>query len=48
MLDQMLDAADAPEDWSGAVDVEAEDLERHFEDSVRAGWSVGHDRSMRR
>ena len=28
LLDELIDAADAPEDWSGAVDVEAEDLDR--------------------
>src|SRR6266849_3254277 len=32
LLDELIDAADAPEDWSGAVDVEAEDLDREFED----------------
>lgn len=48
LLDHMLDAADAPEDWSGAVDVEAEDLDREFEDNVRTAWSVPQDRSLRR
>ena len=48
LFDRMLDAADAPEDWSGAVDVEAEDLDREFEDIMRTGWSIPEDRSMRR
>jgi hypothetical protein len=48
LLDRMLDAADAPEDWSGAVDVEIEDLNREFEDTGRTAWSSPEDRSMRR
>lgn len=48
LFDRMLDAADAPEDWSGAVDVESEDLGREFEDNMRTGWSNPEDRSMRR
>ncbi len=46
LLDRMLDAADAPEDWSGAVDVESEDLHREFEDTGRTVWSSPEDRSM--
>jgi hypothetical protein len=48
LLDELIDAADAPEDWSGAVDVEAEDLDREFEDNTRTAWSNHHDRSLRR
>jgi hypothetical protein len=48
VLDQILDAADAPEDWSGAVDVESEDLNREFEDYARSSWSSPNDRSLRR
>jgi hypothetical protein len=48
LLDELIDAADAPEDWSGAVDVETEDLDREFEDNARTLWSTAHDRSMRR
>jgi len=48
LFDRMLDAADAPEDWSGAVDVEMEDLDRGFEDTQRTGWSLPEDRMMRR
>src|ERR1700743_2654073 len=44
----LLEAADAPEDWSGAVDVEVEDLDRDFEDLARAPWSRHQDRSLRR
>ena len=39
LLDELIDVADAPEDWSGAVDVEAEDLDREFEDNARTAWS---------
>jgi hypothetical protein len=46
--DEMLEAADAPEDWSGAIDVESEDLDREFEDTARPPWSRHADRSMRR
>jgi hypothetical protein len=48
LRDRMLDAADAPEDWSGAVDVEVEDLNREFEDSLRTSWSNPGDRSIGR
>jgi hypothetical protein len=48
LRDELLEAADAPEDWSGAVDVEAEDLDREFEDTARPQWSLHTDRSMRR
>ena len=48
LFDRMLDAAEAPEDWSGAIDVESLDLERDFEDSVRTPWSLPEDRSLRR
>jgi hypothetical protein len=44
----MLDMADAPEDWSGAIDVESEDLDRDFEDTSRTAWSTPEDRSLRR
>jgi len=48
LLDELIDAADAPEDWSGAIDMEAEDLDREFEDNVRSPWSQHQDRSLRR
>ena len=48
LLDELIDAADAPEDWSGAVDMEAEDLDREFEDNVCSAWSSPQDRSLRR
>jgi hypothetical protein len=48
LLDELIDAADAPEDWSGAVDVESEDLDREFEDTARAHWTSPSDRSLRR
>jgi hypothetical protein len=48
LRDELLEAADAPEDWSGAVDVETEDLDREFEDTARPPWSRHADRSLRR
>ncbi len=48
LFDRMLDAADAPEDWSGAVDMEAADMDRAFEDTQRTNWSSPDDRSLRR
>ncbi len=48
LLDNLIDAADAPEDWSGAVDVEAEDLDREFEDNPKIAWASPNDRSLRR
>jgi hypothetical protein len=48
LLDRMLDVADAPEDWSGAVDVESADLDRDFEDNARMPWSTPENRSLRR
>ncbi len=48
LLDRTLDGADAPEDWTGAVDVEVEDLGREFEDNARMAWSIPEGRSMRR
>ena len=48
LLDELIDAADAPEDWSGAIDMESEDLDREFEDNARSAWSNPKDRSLRR
>ena len=48
LLDEAIDVADAPEDWSGAVDVEAEYLDRDFEDNARPAWARTQDRSLRR
>jgi hypothetical protein len=39
LREEMIEAADAPEDWTGAVDVEAGDLDREFEDVARPAWS---------
>jgi len=39
--DGALESAQAPEDWSGSVDVEGSDEERH------GGESLGEDRDMR-
>jgi hypothetical protein len=47
-MDDLIDAADAPEDWSGSVDIEAEDLGREPEDNAQPGWTNPHDRLARR
>jgi hypothetical protein len=43
-----LDTVDAPEDWSGSVDVEPDDLGREFEDGALATWTNAHEQSLRR
>jgi hypothetical protein len=45
LLDDALEAADAPEDWSGSVDVDTEDLGREFEDNAQAPWSAPEQRA---
>ena len=35
----LLEAADAPEDWSGSVDMDREGLDLASEDMVRPTWS---------
>ena len=39
LLDADIEMADAPEDWSGSVDVGSEDLDREPEDQGRPRWS---------
>lgn len=48
LLDDVIDAAGAPEDWSGSVDMESEDLGREPEDYPQLGWASHNDRSLRR
>lgn len=48
LMDELIDVADAPEDWSGAIDVEAEDLDRDLDDAARPMWSRSHDGALRR
>ena len=38
LLDGAIELADAPEDWSGSVDVVSEDLDRSPEDHVTKDW----------
>jgi len=47
LLDGLIDMADAPEDWSGAIDVEAEDL-GDLEDTAQPTWSRSSDGALRR
>ena len=44
LKDESIEAADAPEDWSGSVDVDSEDLGREFEDNVQPQWSSDRGR----
>src|ERR1700760_3656746 len=48
LREELTEAADAADDWSGAVDVGSEDLDREAEDIVRPTWSRSEDRSLRR
>src|SRR3984893_3069762 len=48
LLDALIYSTNATEDWSGAVEEEAEVLDREFEDNARALWSTPNDRSLRR
>jgi hypothetical protein len=48
LIEGSIDNADAPEDWSGAIDVEIEDLDRDSEDAIRPAWSRSPDGSLRR
>ena len=44
LKDESIEAADAPEDWSGSVDVDSEDLGREFEDNAQPPWSADTSR----
>ena len=35
-----IEVADAPEDWSGSVDIGSEDLDRQPEDNARPEWAT--------
>ncbi len=48
LLDGQIDDAEAPEDWSGSVDIGAEDLDREIEDIVQPPWSGPAERALRR
>jgi hypothetical protein len=39
LKDDLIATANAPEDWSGSLDVEPEDLDREFEDFIQPAWS---------
>lgn len=45
LVDETIEAADAPEDWSGSVDVDSEDLDREFEDNAQPPWSSPEHRA---
>jgi hypothetical protein len=40
LLDGDIEVADAPEDWTGSVDIGSEDLDRQPEDNTRADWAM--------
>jgi hypothetical protein len=44
LMENAIEAADAPEDWSGSVDVDTEDLGREFEDTAQPQWSKDSSR----
>ena len=48
LRDEHLENADAPEDWSGAVDVESENRGLAAEDIPRLNWGELPERSLRR
>lgn len=37
-----LEVADAPEDWTGSVDIDSEGLDLQPEDHARANWTEHH------
>lgn len=39
LADDDLEVADAPEDWTGSVDIDSEDLDLQPEDQARANWT---------
>lgn len=45
LIDEAIEKADAPEDWSGSVDVNPEDLDRDFEDNAKPLWSSPEHRA---
>jgi len=47
MLEGSIETAEAPEDWSGSVDVDSADLERDFEDARPASWADSADGALR-
>jgi hypothetical protein len=42
LADGDLEVADAPEDWTGSVDINSEDLDLQPEDQARANWTEHH------
>ncbi|NNM61902.1 MAG: hypothetical protein HKM03_07005 [Steroidobacteraceae bacterium] len=49
MLEGSLQNGEAPEDWSGSVDIGTEDLDREFEDFAQpAAWSGTVESALRR
>ncbi len=47
LVERLLESAAPPEDWSGAADVEAEDLDWDADDAVLADWSRPESRPLR-
>jgi hypothetical protein len=42
LADDDIEIADAPEDWTGSVDIDSEDLDLQPEDHARANWTAHH------
>ena len=42
LVDANIEMADAPEDWTGSVDIDSEDVNLQAEDHARADWTEHH------
>ena len=42
LVDDDIEMADAPEDWTGSIDIDSEDLNLQPEDHARADWTEHH------
>jgi hypothetical protein len=42
LVDNDIEVADAPEDWTGSIDIDSEDLNLQPEDHARADWTEHH------
>ena len=42
LVDNDIEMADAPEDWTGSIDIDSEDLNLQPEDHARANWTEPH------
>ncbi len=40
LLDNDIETADAPEDWTGSIDIDSEELDLEPEDHAKANWTA--------